>query len=188
MSSASPFSILCICTGNVCRSPAAERMLTAGLGSDVVVVTSAGTQALVGQPMAAPMAALVSAAGADAAGFRARRLAESLIAPADLVLAMTQAHRGDVVALHPRSVRRTFTLRELARLLAQIDQNALPVDGVGERLRAAVPLAGAVRRQVVDPSGDDVIDPYRQSDDIYAASFAAIEQAVALILDVLRPH
>ena len=53
-----PFSILVVCTGNVCRSPAAERLLASKLGS-TVQVASAGTHALVGQPISEPMAALL---------------------------------------------------------------------------------------------------------------------------------
>jgi hypothetical protein len=43
------FAILCVCTGNVCRSPAAERLLAARLGPGVVVA-SAGTVAALGGP------------------------------------------------------------------------------------------------------------------------------------------
>src|SRR3954465_11561123 len=110
------FQILCVCTGNICRSPAAERLLTSRLGPEVEV-SSAGTQALVGEPMSPPIDQLVQSAGAAAGGFLARRLTERLMQSADLVLAMTRAHRGDVVELWPQAVRRAFTLREFARLL-----------------------------------------------------------------------
>ena len=43
------FSILTVCTGNVCRSPAVERLLASKLGP-TVSVASAGTHALVGHP------------------------------------------------------------------------------------------------------------------------------------------
>ena len=52
------FTILTVCTGNLCRSPAAERLLASKLGP-TVKVSSAGTHALVGQPISEPMAALL---------------------------------------------------------------------------------------------------------------------------------
>ena len=69
------FAILCICTGNVCRSPAAERLLARALGPSVTVA-SAGTYALVGQPFSPPMDRLVLEGGADPAGFAAGQLSE----------------------------------------------------------------------------------------------------------------
>ena len=56
-----PFTVLAVCTGNICRSPAVERLLVAelGPGSDVHVV-SAGVGAVVGAPISPPMAALLA--------------------------------------------------------------------------------------------------------------------------------
>jgi protein-tyrosine phosphatase len=184
--SESRFRILCVCTGNICRSPAAERLLASRLGPDVEV-SSAGTYALVGQPLAAPMDALVAAAGADPSGFAARRLTERMLQPADLVLALTRAHRGDVVELWPKAVRRAFTLKEFARLLEEMGPAALPAAGPAERLLAAVPLASSRRHLVADARSDDVVDPYRQPADVFAQAFGDIERAVAAIAAVIRP-
>lgn len=180
------FTILCVCTGNVCRSPAVERLLALGLGPEVVVA-SAGTHALVGQPIAPPVDALLREAGADSTGFAARPLSEALLRPADLVLTMTMQQRSDVVVLWPRAVRRTFTLKEFARLLGECDPAMLPTGSVADRLRAAIPLAAARRRHLPDPDVDDVIDPYGRSDAVHAATFADIERAVARIGRILAP-
>ena len=56
------FSILTVCTGNVCRSPAVERLLASKLGP-TVSVASAGTHALVGHPISEPMAVLLQNSG-----------------------------------------------------------------------------------------------------------------------------
>lgn len=178
-----PYEILCVCTGNICRSPAAERLLAAGLG-DQVTVTSAGTHALVGQPISAPMAALVSASGARADEFGARWLTEGMIRRADLVLGLDRAHRGAIVELWPGAVRRTFTLLELARLLTERDPSSLPDGGVADRLRAAVELASAARHRIASAGADDVIDPYRQASAIYRQSFDAITHAVGVLVTV----
>ena len=180
------FQILCVCTGNICRSPAAERLLASRLGIDVDV-SSAGTYALVGQPISPPMDQLVRVAGAEPGSFAARRLTERLVQPADLVLALTRAHRGYVAELWPKAVRQTFALKEFARLLAEVDPASLPPGSAGDRLRAALPMLGAHRRQVPDLSLDDVVDPYRRGAELYGQAFADIERAVDTIVSVIRP-
>lgn len=132
------------------------------------------------------MDALVVRGGGDPAGFTARQLNERLLWPADLILALTREHRGDVVELWPKAVRRTFTLKEFARLLHELRPGELPDGSPTERLRAAVPLVSSRRHHVADPRYDDVIDPYGQSADVYADAFADIEQAVSAIISVIR--
>jgi protein-tyrosine phosphatase len=172
------FSILSVCTGNVCRSPAVERLLASRLGP-TVSVSSAGTHALVGHPISEPMAALLLDGGYDPRRFEARRLSEQMLKEANLVLTMTRAQRGFVVELWPAAVRRTFTLREFARLLNWVDPAALPPGPPAERLRAAIPLAAAERgRERTMPDEDDVIDPFRLDSTVYAESLAQIRSAV----------
>jgi low molecular weight protein-tyrosine phosphatase len=176
------FSILTVCTGNVCRSPAVERLLASQLGP-TVGVSSAGTHALVGHPISEPMAALLLDGGYDPHPFEARRLSEQMLKEADLVLTMTRAQRGLVVELWPAAVRRTFTLREFARLLDSVDPAALPPGPPAERLRAAIPLAAAERgRGRTMPDEDDVIDPFRLDGTVYAESFGQIASAVERIV------
>jgi protein-tyrosine phosphatase len=102
---------------------------------------------------------------------------------ADLVLAMTRAQRGLVVELRPAAVRRTFTLREFARLLSWVDPSALPAGTPAERLRAAISLAAAERgRERRSPDEDDVVDPFRLSTAVYEDSFEQIVSAVDSIV------
>lgn len=184
MTAMPPLAILCVCTGNVCRSPAAERLLASPLGPSVSV-SSAGTHALIGQPFSPPMDRLVKEGGVDPAGFRARLLTASLLQQADLVLGMTREHRAAAVDLAPATVRRSFTLLEYARLLLQIDPDLLPAGSPAERARASLPLAAAQRRRT-GASDDDVADPYRRAETAYALAFAEIKQAVTSIAAVLN--
>lgn len=186
---ADPFRVLTVCTGNICRSPAVERLLAARLGpGSGVHVTSAGTGALVGHPVHEPMLTLLTAAGASGDGFAARQVTAAMLREADLVLAMTRAHRAALVELVPAVVRRTFTLRELARLVAGVDPAELPAGTVAERFAALVPLAAARRgvRRAARPQDDDVVDPYRRPSAVYAQSFGELEPAVAAIVRVVR--
>lgn len=183
------FTILTVCTGNICRSPAVERLLTARLGQDSgVVVVSAGTQAVVGHPVSGPMIPLMEEAGAPAGGFVARQLTPAELRDADLILPLTRAHRSAVVEMLPSAVRRTFTLLELARLAGTVDPAALPDGSPADRLAALVPLAAAERGRHphVGAADDDVIDPYRRGDTVYSQVFDTITPAVELIAEIAR--
>jgi protein-tyrosine phosphatase len=178
MSQSTQFTILCVCTGNVCRSPAAERLLAARLGP-TVAVHSAGTHALVGDPIAPQMITLVTGTGALGEGFVARQLVADLVQGSDLVLGMTREHRARAVETWPGAVRRAFTLREFARLTSELDAAELPSGTPAERLRALVPLASARRRMILQAAEvDDVTDPYLRDNSVYAQAFGAIDAAV----------
>lgn len=184
MTESAPLTVLCVCTGNVCRSPAAERLLAAALGP-TVTVASAGTHALAGQPFSPPMDRLAIAGGADPVGFVARQLSPAHLGEADLVLGMAREHRSAAVELLPAAVRRSFTLREYARLLGGIDPDLLLAGSPAERARASLPLAAAQRRRS-GAAEDDVADPYRRAEAAYARAFTDIEQAVRSIAGVLN--
>ena len=131
------------------------------------------------------MARLLRNSGAEDGAFAARLLTEKLVEEADLVLALTRGHRSLVVDLWPPAVRRTFTLREFARMLEQIDPSALPDGTPAERLGAAIPLVVATRGlERADSEEDDVVDPYRLGDEIYVASFAEITAAVNVVATI----
>ena len=176
---------LYVCTGNVCRSPAAERMLRHQLdklGLPGIEVSSAGTAALVGEPLSPPMALLIAKAGGDADGFVARQLEPALLKRADLVVLMTSAQRTAAVSLAPASVQYAYTLGQLATMLSLVNPHdiAAAVQGTdaGSRLAAAVALAKHQRILGVNPA-DDIVDPYERSAGVYAKSFGQIIDGLA---------
>ncbi len=178
--------LLVVCTGNVCRSPAAELLLRARLGDAGPEIVSAGLAALAGEPVAAPMAALLAADGVDPGGFTARQLDVPALRAAGVVLTMTTAQRAAVVGRAPAVVRRTFTLREfaeLARLGAGLPQERDPA----ARLAALVAAAPRLRAVRTGPREDDVEDPYGRSADVFARSYGRIRDAVGTLVDALVP-
>jgi len=179
-------TILMVCTGNICRSPAAELLLTQTLGPDAGLrVASAGTHAVVGAPVHPPMARLLAAAGTPYDTFLARQLTPGLVRDAAVVVTMTRRHRGHVVELVPAAVRRTFTYRELARFADAVAPE-LPPGTPDERLAALVPLAAAQRGRVpVDPADDDIDDPYQRGDAAYARAFQQVRDATTTLARVL---
>ena len=187
------FRLLFVCTGNICRSAVAERLARRGLlqrlGPDAPVdVASAGTEGLAGHPMDAEALRALQELGGDADGFLARRLSLQHTNDVDLVLTATRAHRAAVARLAPLLMRRTFTLREFDRLAAEVDITALPRRAGGiARMRAAVDEAAEVRG-LTSPTTvelDDVVDPYRRSSEVHAATAAQIAAALERPLDLL---
>lgn len=180
------YQIVFVCTGNICRSPAAERLLADRLSNiPEIVVSSVGTGALVGEGIHIPMAHLLEQSGIASGPFHAREASVETLADADLVLGMTRRHRSAAVALAPRLVTRTFTLRELARLARELRLAHDPYSSVPDRLRALVTEAS--RRRTPAPEGaDDIADPYRRDQAAYERAFAEIREAVDGIVESLR--
>ncbi|MBY8879613.1 protein-tyrosine-phosphatase [Streptomyces sp. PLK6-54] len=162
------FRVLHVCTGNVCRSPMAERLMRHGLALRVgaagagIVVESAGTWGHEGAPMEAHAAAVLTEFGADPAGFVGRELLDDHVIDADLVLTATRDHRAQVISMGHAAGLRTFTLKEFTRLVRAIDTATLPDGSVTERARALVQAAAALRGWLLAPSpeADEVHDPY----------------------------
>lgn len=198
MSADDRFSVLVVCTGNVCRSPVAEQVLRARFGERFAHFSSAGTYALVGQQMPEQAQRLARDLGAEPGPLHAPRLVDAaLIDEADLVLALTREHRAELVRLLPRANRYTVTLREAARLLESLaaapeaapDIARLRGLPVPDALRALVPMMMAERGFAAPPAeadGDDVVDPFRQSQQVYDRSGAQIADAIDRIEAALR--
>ena len=96
------FSVLMVCTGNICRSPMAEGMLSHHLPETLkpfVSVSSAGTHGLHGN-RAEPLAIRAAAAHrVDIGHHRARILDARMIRSADLVLGMENYHLDHINSL-----------------------------------------------------------------------------------------
>ncbi len=182
------FHILAICTGNASRSPAVERLLAAGLGP-TVTVESAGTAAVVGQPIAAEMAALLQADGIDTTGFTARQVTADLLRGADLVLALARENLEGVAELMPDVLERAFTLTELARFAAASPSDDVTGATAAQRLRTLVTAAARARAagDARPSEADDVPNPYRRGPAAYREAFAMIEQATAAIVRGTSP-
>lgn len=173
-----PFEILILCTGNICRSPAVEYLLSAAL-DDSVRVSSAGTHAVVGAPVDAQMAAQLPM---TCSGFSARQLDAATLRSAGLILGLAREHRARAVDILPAAVRRTFTLREFARILS-LPGEFTPGGSAADFFTEAVPRAAALRplARASSADADDIADPYRESDQVFAECFTEIDSAVQVI-------
>ncbi len=99
------FCVLFVCTGNICRSPMAERMLRQALAevlgarAAAFKVESAGTWGHEGSMMEPNAEAVLRERGARTEAFAARELAPEHLVIADLVLTATAEHREQVRVL-----------------------------------------------------------------------------------------
>lgn len=176
--------VLTVCTGNLARSPAIERLLDAALSHAGIVTTSAGTAAAVGEPIAGPMAALLHSVGARTDDFAARQLTEEMIRDCDLVITATRAHRTTTVSMVPAAVRHTFTLIELARLALFVPPGQITGQTHAERLNSLVAVAPTYRsRAGHGPSS--IADPFGRTDIVYRRCFDAIFASTLDIIDAI---
>lgn len=99
-------SVLVVCVGNICRSPAGERLLQAALPE--VEVGSAGLGAVVGAPADPTMAQAAAERGLSLEGHVARQFDADLGGRYELILAMEPGHRDEIRRLNPQLSGRTL--------------------------------------------------------------------------------
>jgi protein-tyrosine phosphatase len=168
--------ILFVCTGNICRSPTAERLAIAygtRLGIDDFNASSAGTRAVTAHPIHQDAAAVLEELGGDATNFAARQLRSRIASAADLVLTMTMAHRDLVLQLVPGQLHRTLTLSEAARLAS--------ASSTRDIADLATPRARFANH---DPL--DIVDPLGHSSESFVVVGAPIANLRPPILELCR--
>ncbi|WP_176042376.1 low molecular weight phosphotyrosine protein phosphatase [Burkholderia stabilis] len=102
--------ILVVCTGNVCRSPAAQALLARALPG--CTVESAGIAAIGGMAIDPVMNDLLTARGFDWAAHRARRTDDGICRWADLIFVMETMHRHVIERTYPTARGRVYRLAE----------------------------------------------------------------------------
>jgi len=135
--------------------------------------SSAGTRAVIAQPIDHRAALVLGELGGEVSNFAARQLTSRIASDADLVLTMTKAHRDTVLELAPRQLPRTFTLSEAARLASECGA------------RTVADLA-ALRPQLAAQDLPDVPDPIGQSSEFFAMVGSQIADLLPPILELCR--
>lgn len=117
----SSLMVLFVCTGNTCRSPMAELicrdMLAKRLSCKIdeledhgVLVMSAGIGAMLGGTASREAVEVMGDLGLDLSNHETQPLTEPLVRHADVIYAMTRAHREAIVAQWPSAAERTWLL------------------------------------------------------------------------------
>ncbi|MHA0286126.1 arsenate reductase/protein-tyrosine-phosphatase family protein [Mycobacterium sp. C3-094] len=168
--------VLFVCTGNICRSPIAERLALAYARKLEIAdfrASSAGTRAVIAHPMDPESARVVQEMGGSASDFAARQLTAKIAASADLVVTMARQHRDAVLGLAPRLMGKTFTIAEASILAKDFGARR------AEDLRV-------LRPQLAGKSLLDVPDPIGQRRDVFESVGQQIASMVLSIVPICR--
>jgi protein-tyrosine-phosphatase len=122
---------------------------------EMPTISSAGTIAMEGTPATRVAVAAARDRGVDISRHAARRLTDPKIAGAAVLLCMAAEHREEIEERVPDARDRTFTLKELTRLL---EHDATPADIEGRVAAAARGRDQGVLTEM-DRFDEDVVDP-----------------------------
>jgi protein-tyrosine phosphatase len=114
--------IVIVCTGNTCRSPMSEyllrKLVAEKLGCSIeeteqrgVIVASAGVSASPGGCAAPEAVEVMKTHGLDLSRHESQPLSDKLVKHADLILALTNAHRQAIIRRWPEVSPRTEVMR-----------------------------------------------------------------------------
>ena len=118
--------IMFICTGNICRSAMAEKMLKRKIEerniNDKFLVCSAGIYAYPDDKSTYEAIKIMKDEyGIDLSSHRATAIRESNIEDMDLILCMTSAHMNTLKSIYPNLENRIFLIKEYVGLSGDVE-------------------------------------------------------------------
>ena len=156
-----PYKVLFVCTGNLCRSPMAQGLLTRLLveyGVKNIRADSAGTHASTGLAPTDEAMAIAHAHGIDLTGIRSKPVTAELVQNADCILAMGEMNRTSVVGGVPEASGKIHLLKSFDR------------------------------HPAVSGSQADIPDPMGGDRDAYETCFLTLHQEIERIFPLLIKH
>lgn len=146
---------------------------------------------MVGSPIQPLSAEIIRTYGGTADNFAARQLTSKILRESDLVLTMASHHRGEVLQLDASLLKRTFTIREFARMVAALEERgeAAPSGSdYTQQWRELPARASSVRHLILaaEAPDNDVVDPYRQGAEAYVRMEDQLAPAILRILRYAR--
>lgn len=179
--------IMFVCTGNICRSPMGELLMSRYLANTTVQVTSAGTRGLPMHQIDPSSARLMDSVGIDSSGFRSRRLTREMAESADLILCFEAAQRKEIVTIAPMAVRYTFMLDDFANMCRYSAEHGL-VKGltIQERLQSVIDSSSFIRPLIAAPK--DIADPHGREFAKFRQVAEETNRALRTILTSMRKH
>ncbi len=168
--------VLIVCTGNTCRSPMAQAMLTQMVQDKElrVEVESAGVSAFGGDAPTPQAEQAMKGYGLDISTHRSRAVHVDMLAECDLILTMTSSHKQQILRVLPDMADKIFVLGEYAKYLEQENQTVIQNSTLIDQKSNMNPD--------VDTSKWDVSDPYGQLVDSYIKTAREIKGLLAAIV------
>ena len=151
--------IMFVCTGNICRSPMGELLMTHYLNGTTVQVSSAGTRGLPMHP----------------------------IDPSSGRLCFEKQQRKEIVTLAPAAVRYTFLLDDFANMCDYCARNNM-IAGltIQERLQSVIKKSSMIRPMIPQPK--DIADPHGREFSMFCVAAEQTNGAIRKILKSMRKH
>ncbi len=176
-------TILFVCTGNVCRSPAAEFVFRELLGPAAarLVIRSAGTKAAVDGSIDPIIANLLARKGIEVSKFRPRLLDVAQIDQADLILTASTTHRATVARLRPSALHKTLTLKQLARYATHIAAGGQRPAGAEHRIPWILAAVPGARSRSAREASDSIPDPVGLGRRHYESAFDEVYRSCVAI-------
>jgi protein-tyrosine phosphatase len=122
-------------------------------------VSSAGVEAEVGRPMHPLAERALTDLGFAPGQWSSTATTRSLLDSADLILTAETDHRSAIVKMAPGTLRRTFTLRQFARMAPLLEPIGDVVSGEFRHILASRIAAVRAHLQPVTDDADDIADP-----------------------------
>jgi len=155
-SSPNKFSLVFVCTGNICRSPIAE-----GIMKDLILdeleshgrslpikLASAGTYAVDGNP-ASEYAIMVAAQhDIDISFHRSRFLSEEIVNDADLILTMEKNHTNNINQTWPH-IKCVYELKSFGRESSAKEFNREIMDPIGMGFDDYVNVFNEIKKEIL---------------------------------------
>ncbi len=151
--------ITCVCTGNICRSPMAAKLLQHALSAEnkpwrSVQVNSAGVSAARGEKASLNAVKALKKVGLDLSDHRSQQITKELIEKSLVIFCMTESHR-------------------------LILQNYFP------SLKTPIRL---FREQIPDPAEQQIPDPFGTNLAVYENCRDSIVEAIPFIIKYLKEY
>jgi protein-tyrosine phosphatase len=148
--------VLCVCTGNLCRSVCMAFLLGKAWKDDAIV-DSAGTYAMEGWEILEDTRTLLADEKLDASNHEPRQLTDKDLKEADLVLVAASDHKAWISQKLGAMPPNVFLLTEAAALT--VFALRPPSADRSERIRLAAPALDAARTQLSEIRQPNILDP-----------------------------
>ena len=167
-----PFSVLAVCTANICRSPMMEMSLRRlSMARDDITIHSAGSRGSLGRATDPVTVTVAAEFGLDLSAHRSQPLTADLIDASDLIVVAEMDHLLAVIDKRPQAFAKTFLLLELANIATRREPDEELTDWVTRHHQDRTPSV-----VMKSATAFGLIDPYKQGPD-------KIRKAAQLVAD-----